>query len=167
MSVALPRNCLPSRYFNTCEINATFYPQFKPKIAERWCEALDNPAFEFAIKVNQAFTQPQVHCLASGKLRPGWRACSTRKRLSMRLGAFWTPLPTAIACWSSCSNFPSRSNLQARTKDEESIRLEGNWDHVADVLNAFSDYPKAIELRHEGWDDPWVLGAFASTRPLG
>ena len=39
------------------------------------------------------------------------------------------------------------------------VRLEGNWDHVADVLNAFKDYPKAIEFRHESWDDPWVLSA--------
>jgi uncharacterized protein YecE (DUF72 family) len=39
------------------------------------------------------------------------------------------------------------------------MRLEGNWDHVADVLNAFSEYRKAIEFRHESWDDPWVLSA--------
>jgi uncharacterized protein YecE (DUF72 family) len=34
------------------------------------------------------------------------------------------------------------------------MRLEGNWDHVADVLYAFREYPKAIEFRHESWDDP-------------
>lgn len=28
-----------------------------------------------------------------------------------------------------------------------------------DVLNAFKEYPKAIEFRHESWDDPWVLSA--------
>ena len=27
------------------------------------------------------------------------------------------------------------------------------------MLNAFEDYPKAMEFRHESWDDPWVLSA--------
>ena len=31
--------------------------------------------------------------------------------------------------------------------------------YVADVLNAFEDYPKAMEFRHESSDDPWVLSA--------
>jgi uncharacterized protein YecE (DUF72 family) len=45
-----------SRYFNTCEINATFYGQFEPEIAKRWCAAVENPGFGFAIKANQVFT---------------------------------------------------------------------------------------------------------------
>src|SRR5437763_6559858 len=32
-----------SRYFNTCEINATFYRQFEPEIAKRWSGAVENP----------------------------------------------------------------------------------------------------------------------------
>ena len=49
-------------------------------------------------------------------------------------------------------------------KEGEPVRLEGNWDHVADVLNAFKEYPKAIEFRHETWDDPWVLSALREHR---
>jgi uncharacterized protein YecE (DUF72 family) len=45
-----------SRYFNTCEINATFYRQFEPEIAKKWSDAVENPDFEFAIKANQVFT---------------------------------------------------------------------------------------------------------------
>jgi hypothetical protein len=37
--------------------------------------------------------------------------------------------------------------------------LEGNWAHLADVLNAFRQYLKAIEFRHESWDNLWVLSA--------
>ena len=47
----------------------------------------------------------------------------------------------------------------AKDKEGGAVRLEGNWDHVADVLNAFQEYPKATEFRHESWDDPWVLSA--------
>ena len=45
-----------SRYFNTCEINATFYRNFEPEIAKKWSDAVENPEFEFAIKANQVFT---------------------------------------------------------------------------------------------------------------
>ena len=55
--------------------------------------------------------------------------------------------------------FPVSFKFTTKDKEGEAVRLEGNWDHVADVLNAFKDYPKAIEFRHESWDDPWVLGA--------
>jgi hypothetical protein len=34
-----------SRYFNTCEINATFYRQFEPQIAAKWSDAVENPDF--------------------------------------------------------------------------------------------------------------------------
>jgi uncharacterized protein YecE (DUF72 family) len=45
-----------SRHFNTCEINATFYRPFEPEIAKKWCDSVENPDFEFAIKANQVFT---------------------------------------------------------------------------------------------------------------
>ncbi len=50
-----------SRYFNTCEINATFYRQFEPEIAKRWSDAVENPAFEFAIKANQVIAATNNH----------------------------------------------------------------------------------------------------------
>ncbi len=55
--------------------------------------------------------------------------------------------------------FPVSFKFTTKTKDGEAARQEGNWDHIADVLNAFKEYPKAIELRHDTWDDPWVLAA--------
>ncbi len=148
-----------SRFFNTCEINATFYRQFEPKIAERWCEALDNPAFEFAIKANQAFTH------AAGT-RPNERKAPTsveslhytQKDLDETrhfLDAIAKRDRLAVVLF----QFPISFKFASKSKDGDLTRLEGNWDHVADVLNAFSDYPKAIELRHDSWDDPWVLGA--------
>jgi uncharacterized protein YecE (DUF72 family) len=45
-----------SRYFNTCEINATFYRHFGPGTAKKWSDAVENPEFEFAVKANQVFT---------------------------------------------------------------------------------------------------------------
>ena len=53
-----------ARYFNTCEINATFYRQFEPEIAKRWSEGVENPDFEFAIKANQVFTHAEYEMMA-------------------------------------------------------------------------------------------------------
>ena len=58
-----------------------------------------------------------------------------------------------------CFQFPVSFKFTSKDKYGTAVRLEGNWDHVADVLNAFKEYPKAIEFRHESWDDPWVLNA--------
>lgn len=55
--------------------------------------------------------------------------------------------------------FPVSFKFTKKGKDGDLVRLEGNWDHIADLLNAFKEYPKAIEFRHESWDDPWVLSA--------
>jgi uncharacterized protein YecE (DUF72 family) len=55
--------------------------------------------------------------------------------------------------------FPVSFKFTTKDKEGEAIRLESNWDHIPDVLNAFKEYPKAVEFRHETWDDPWVLSA--------
>jgi uncharacterized protein YecE (DUF72 family) len=55
--------------------------------------------------------------------------------------------------------FPISFEFTTKDKEGKGVRLEGNWHHVADVLNAFKDYPKPIEFRHQSWDDQWVLGA--------
>jgi uncharacterized protein YecE (DUF72 family) len=59
--------------------------------------------------------------------------------------------------------FPVSFKFTSKDKEREPVRLEGNWDHVADVLNAFKEYPKAIEFRHGSWGDPWILSAIHET----
>ncbi|HZQ42358.1 MAG TPA: DUF72 domain-containing protein [Acidobacteriaceae bacterium] len=148
-----------SRYFNTCEINATFYRNFEPKIAVKWSDAIENPKFEFAIKANQVFTH------AAGTT-PNERKASTSVE-SLRYTPkdveesrkFLDVLAERNRLLVVLFQFPVSFKFMAKGKEGEAVRLEGNWDHVADVLNAFQEYPKAIEFRHESWDDPWVLSA--------
>jgi len=148
-----------SRYFNTCEINATFYRHFEPKIAKKWADAVANPGFEFAIKANQVFTH------AAGT-KPNERKASTSVE-SLKYTQedidqsrrFLDVLGERNRLLVVLFQFPVSFKFSKKDKEGEAIRLEGNWDHVADVLNAFKEYPKAIEFRHESWDDPWVLSA--------
>lgn len=148
-----------ARYFNTCEINATFYRQFEPEIAKKWSDAVENPAFEFAIKANQVFTH------AAGS-KPSERKASTSVETLKYTQAdinesrrFLDVLADRNRLLVVLFQFPVSFKIGKKNKAGEIERLEGNWDHVADLLNAFKDYPKAIEFRHDTWDDPWVLAA--------
>ena len=156
---AVPELTYLSRYFNTCEINATFYRQFEPEIAKRWSDAVEDPGFQFAIKANQVFTH------AAGT-KPGERKGSTSVETLRYVQAdvdqsrrFLDALAERDRLAVVLFQFPVSFKFATKDKDGELVRLEGNWDHVADVLNAFNDYPKAIEFRHQTWDDPWVLSA--------
>lgn len=146
-----------SRYFNTCEINATFYRYFEPEIAKKWCDAIERPGFEFAIKANQAFTH------AAGT-KPSERKAPTSVE-SLRYTQtdldetrrFLDVMAERNRLLVVMFQFPVSFKFMAKNKQGEGVRLEGNRVHVADVLNALKDYPKAIEFRHESWDENWVL----------
>jgi uncharacterized protein YecE (DUF72 family) len=148
-----------SRYFNTCEINATFYRHFEPEIAKKWADAIENPGFEFAIKANQVFTH------AAGT-KPSERKAPTSienlKYTPTDIDAtrrFLDVLTERNRLLVVLFQFPVSFKFAAKDKEGELVRQEGNWDHVADVLHALKDYPKAIEFRHDSWDDPWILSA--------
>jgi len=48
-------------YFDTVEVNATYYAYLSPKIAEGWLKKTsDNGEFKFTIKLHQDFTHKKV-----------------------------------------------------------------------------------------------------------
>src|SRR5262249_49476676 len=51
-----------ARYFDTVEINSSFYGHIKPKVAETWCKLVVdvNPDFVFTAKLNRAFTHSPI-----------------------------------------------------------------------------------------------------------
>jgi uncharacterized protein YecE (DUF72 family) len=148
-----------SRYFNTCEINATFYRQFEPDIAKKWSEAVENPDFEFAIKANQVFTHAAGAKPSERKQSTAVESLKYTQSDVDESRRFLDELAHRDRLLVVLFQFPVSFKFTRKDKDGEAVRLEGNWDHVADVLNAFKEYPKAIEFRHETWDDPWVLSA--------
>ena len=148
-----------SRYFNTCEINATFYRQFEPKIAARWSDAVENAAFEFAIKANQVFTHAAGTKPSERKAPTSVDSLKYTQTDIDQSRRFLDVLAERDRLLVVLFQFPVSFKFMTKNKEGGPVRLEGNWDHVADVLNAFRQYPKAIEFRHDSWDDPWVLSA--------
>jgi uncharacterized protein YecE (DUF72 family) len=148
-----------SRYFNTCEINATFYRQFAPEIAKKWSDAVETPDFEFAIKANQVFTHAAGTKPAERKAPTSVESLKYTRADIDESRRFLDILSDRERLLVVLFQFPVSFKFTSKGKEGTPVRLEGNWDHVADVLHAFKEYPKAIEFRHESWDDPWVLSA--------
>jgi uncharacterized protein YecE (DUF72 family) len=148
-----------SWYFNTCEINATFYRHFEPEIARKWSDAVESPGFEFAIKANQVFTHATGTKPSERKAPTSVESLKYTQADIKQTRSFLDVLADRNRLLVILFQFPVSFKFTKKDKQGEPTRLEGNWDHVADVLNAFKEYPKAIEFRHESWDDPWVLSA--------
>jgi len=156
---ATPELTYLSRYFNLCEINATFYRNFEPQIAKKWCDAIENPGFEFAIKANQVFTHAAGTKPSERKAPTSVESLKYTQTNLDETRRFLDVMAERDRLAVVLFQFPVSFKFTTKNKQGEPVRQEGNWDHVADVLNALKDYPKAIEFRHETWDDPWVLSA--------
>lgn len=146
-----------SRYFNTCEINATFYRHFEPEIARKWVDSVENPEFEFAIKANQAFTHAAGTKPSERKKSTSIESLHYAKEDVEATRRFLDVLAERNKLLVVMFQFPVSFKFASKDKAGELIRLEGSWDHVVDLLNTFREYPKAVEFRHDTWDDPWVL----------
>jgi uncharacterized protein YecE (DUF72 family) len=122
-------------------------------------DAIENPAFEFAIKANQAFTHAAGTKPSERKAQTSVESLKYSQTDIDQARRFLDVLAERDRLLVVLFQFPVSFKFTKKNKEGEAVRLEGNWDHVADVLNAFKEYPKAIEFRHETWDDPWVLNA--------
>jgi uncharacterized protein YecE (DUF72 family) len=124
-----------SQFFNTVEINSTFYRPPAPGIVYNWARRV--PAgFLFAIKLWQKFTHPKMYKEATGEdaVIAGadvdlFKKCLEPLAKSGRLGALLAQFP------------PSFKN------DDYGRQILGA------VAKTFGQYPLAVELRHRSWSD--------------
>jgi uncharacterized protein YecE (DUF72 family) len=119
-----------SRYFNTVEINSTFYRPVTPKTAESW--ARRTPAdFEFTVKAWQVFTH------AKGEWLP---------EQADEFAQGLTPLAEADKLGCILFQFPASFK-----------QTPENTDRLKFLLDRFGDYSKAVELRHRSWGEALPL----------
>jgi uncharacterized protein YecE (DUF72 family) len=122
-------------FFDTIEINSTFYRPPSPSSAAAWARRIKhNPHFKFTAKLYRVFT----HESAGGTQQD---ETDYRKGLDPifqagRLGAVLIQFP-----W-SFKNTPSERERLGR------------------LLRQFSQYPRVVELRHSSWNTPGVLDWF-------
>lgn len=117
-----------ARYFDTIEINTSFYAPLRPDFASRWLELISpNPRFQFTAKLWQKFTHETNATAEDEKaVREGFDVLHG----AGRLGAILLQFPFSF--------HQTPENL-ARLKQ---------------LLDKFGDYPLVVEVRHASWSQP-------------
>jgi len=123
---------LIAKYFDTVEINSSFYYPPKPEAARRWLERIaHNPHFIFTAKLHKVFTHKRERLTSEDErlFREGINPLMEAEKL----GALLMQFP-----WSFKNDADDRSYLDQ-------------------LVTRFKDYPLVVELRHESWNHPRVL----------
>ena len=119
-----------ARYFDTIEINSTYYRPATREAAKAWAERVgENPDFKFAVKLWQRFTHERDEAWTRSEVALVRQALDALQRRD-RLGAVLVQFP-----WSF------------RRTDE-------NRQWLDDVTRAFRAFPLVVEVRHASWDVP-------------
>ena len=134
-------------FFDCCEINTSFYGHIRPNVGKSWCEktAAVNPNFQFTAKLFQGFThiprgtkspspfQLTVSPKDEGLTREGLDSIASEGRL----GAVLVQFPVSF-------------------KNADDTR-----DYLVSLVRKFNQYSLVLEIRHESWNDPEILGRLA------
>jgi uncharacterized protein YecE (DUF72 family) len=118
-------------FFDTIEINTSFYQPLRPDHAALWVKRVaGNPSFLFTAKLWQKFTHDPV---ASKDDERAVRAGLDVLRDASKLGAVLLQFPFSFHC------------------TPETVA------YLTTVLIRFADYPLVVELRHSSWQRPETL----------
>src|SRR5262249_14791056 len=129
-----------AEYFDTAEINSSFYGPFSPESAAKWIKEVSaNGKFVFTGKLWQQFTHTKGANDADEKLvRAGFDVLQN----AGKLGAVLVQFPFSFH----------------NTKD--------NLETLNGILERFRSYPLVVEVRHASWDKPEIL-EFLKERSVG
>jgi|SRR5579872_1833126 len=135
-----------SEFFDFCEINNSFYRPVNPEVALKWCQYVaNNKEFQFTAKLTEVFTH------APGRGNKESSSAETIRYTAQDIDDAkkgFEPIANARRLGALLLQFPISFKY-----------IEGNWDHLIDVLHLFREYPLAVEVRHKTWADPLVLKA--------
>jgi len=124
-----------SRFFNTVEINSSFYRPLNPGIAANWVKRVPE-GFLFTVKLWQKFTHPKMYRAATGEAA----AISTEDVDLFRSGI--EPLARSGKLGVILAQFPP-----SFINDSHGKQILGA------VMQTFGEYRLAVELRHRSWSD--------------
>jgi uncharacterized protein YecE (DUF72 family) len=136
-----------ARFFDTAEINTSFYSPLKPELAKLWCRrvATVNPAFTFTAKLYRAFTHSPIAVMeptSAATIRPtDDDEMRTREGLDAlategKLGALLIQFPVSF----------KNTSL--------------NRDYLDRLLRQFIEYPRVVEVRDSSWNNAEILASF-------
>ena len=116
-------------YFNTIEVNVTFYRLPLARHSESWLErTAHNPAFKFTLKLHRNFTHQRDELTSSDEVQ--WREGIRPLQEAGKLGAVLVQFPYSFHC------------------------TDANQEYLIGLTDRFPDLPLVIEIRHRSWDRP-------------
>ena len=116
-----------ARYFDTLEINSTFYRPATPKAAAGWVKRVEhNPAFKFTAKLWRRFTHERASAWTQREIGLASAALEVLQDAG-RLGAVLLQFPWSFK------------------------RDEASQEWLRDLLGAFARFPLVVEVRHATW----------------
>jgi uncharacterized protein YecE (DUF72 family) len=150
-----------AEFFDTIEINTSFYNPIRPEHAEQWIERVAaNPRFVFTAKLWQRFTHETISQNASPAQARGVAsptsafegstialATSEDERL-VRAG--FDVLRAAGKLGAVLLQFPFAFHRTTET-----------LARLSELLKRFADYPLVVEVRHASWQTPETFALLA------
>ena len=123
---------LVAKYFDTVEINSSFYHPLTPDTARSWLRRIaHNPRFVFTAKLYRTFTHERGKATADDE--KAFREGVNPLAEAGKLGAVLIQFP-----WSFKNDREERS-------------------YLTELAQRFKAYPLVVELRHESWNNPRIL----------
>jgi uncharacterized protein YecE (DUF72 family) len=127
-----------AEFFDTIEINTSFYNPIRPDHAAQWIERVAaNPRFVFTAKLWQRFT----HDISAGAEGPAIAASTAEDERAVRAGFDVLSAPGKLGA--VLLQFPFSFH---RTRETVA--------HLTALLKRFADYPLVVEVRHTSWQTP-------------
>ena len=124
-----------SQFFNTVEINSSFYRPPNPGYVYNWVRRVPK-GFLFTVKLWQKFTHPKMYQAATGEVAAISQDDVDQFNRSLEPLVKYRKLGALLA------QFPP------------SFKNDGHGQQILGaVINAFGQYPLAVELRHRSWSD--------------
>lgn len=122
--------------FDTVEVNSTFYRLPSPQTTASWVRRTGS-GFVFSVKLYQKFTHPSMFA----ERNPGTDVAISHVDVDSVRAAL-DPLAAAGKLGPLLAQFPPSFDASAEA-----------WDYLQWLLETFTEFPMAVELRHRSWSD--------------
>jgi uncharacterized protein YecE (DUF72 family) len=123
-----------ARFFDTVEINTSFYNPPRPEVVKEWIRQIEGKDFQFTAKLWQRFTHDRNPTPEDERV---YKLGIAPLAEANRLGAILLQFP-----W-SFKNYPE------------------NRQYLTALCQRFREYPLILEVRHSSWNKPEILEMLA------
>ena len=136
-----------AEHFDTVEVNSTFYGQPRASVSQKWADRTPE-GFEFSVKLYQKFTHPKMFKKRIEQAVPEGDQAAIEELARPNLADLdefkrgIDPLAARGKLGALLAQFPPSFKFGP-----------SEIDYLTALLQAFSGYSLAVELRHSSWSD--------------